>query len=178
VLAKELASKGHNVTFLSTDKPNGEIKNLHYIVLENSYDAMYTSDGQDESFDMMKSAKEFHDFKFLGAALLAKYGVESCRAVMKSTDGFKRILNYPPDFQFDLIIYDFTCGPCLAPLIHRFNKAPLVTVSPFLNPTYTDYIIGGHKYPAYVPHFIVNYVQKMNFIQRLHNFILYFIEKL
>jgi glucuronosyltransferase len=64
----------------------------------------------------------------------------------------------------------------LIPLVTRFNNPPLIALTAFVNPPYTTDYVGGHKYPAYIPHYNVNYGTNMNFFQRLHNTFLYFFD--
>lgn len=80
--------------------------------------------------------------------------------------------------KFDLVINDITCGPCLLPIIHKFYYPSLVGVTPFLNPTYTHYSVGGYKHPAYVPHWLLPYTSTMTFKQRIMNFLVFLIERL
>ncbi|CAH1728197.1 unnamed protein product [Chironomus riparius] len=87
-----------------------------------------------------------------------------------------KILSYSNDFKFDLVINDFTCGPCLLPIVHKFNYPPIIGVTPFLNPPYTHFTIGGHKYPAYIPHYLLNVQPPMTFLERCYNLIIYLIE--
>lgn len=172
-LAKGLAIEGHNVTFLSVDHPKVKDPNLHYIALEGVYEELYSEDSS-IAFDIMEFSRQS---KIEASRGLTTYGLISCEIILKAK-GLDVILNYPDDFKFDLIIYDFTCGPCLLPLIHKFNYPPLVAVSPFLIPPYTTNLIGGNKYPAYVPHYLINYPQIMSFRQRLFNFFIYTLEAL
>jgi hypothetical protein len=101
-----------------------------------------------------------------------------CRAISKSPKGLDVLLNYPNDFKFDLIIHDTTCGPCMLPIAQKFKFPSMVGVTPFLNPPSTINVVGGHKYPGYVPHFVNNNPQIMNFMQRIYNTYLYFVERL
>lgn len=174
-LAVGLASIGYNVTFVSVDKQKGEtLENLHYIVLENVYETLYGK----HQFDIFEMARENKEEKIKSATVSSDFAVLGCRAIMQSTEGFTKILSYPKNFKFDLIVNDFSSGPCLLPLAHKFNYPPIVGVSPFLHPTFTDKIVGGHKHPAYVPHFIIDFPQVMNFYQRLYNHLLYWIERM
>lgn len=165
VLVRGLAAKGYNITMVSVDDDKNPQPNIHYIFLEATYDTLYSN----SSVDLLQMADQ--------SGLEAIKGVyewceANCDGILKSK-GLDVILNYPDDFKFDAVIYDFTCGPCLLPLIHKFNYPPLVSVTAFNNPPYSHHLVGGHKYPASVPHFVSNYDQKMNFFQRAHNMLLY-----
>lgn len=174
-LAIELASKGYNVTFLSVHpQVEKNVENLHYIVFEDIYKILH----EIVQFDIMEMAKDNDRNRIKGSGAAADYGTLCCQAIMKTKNGINEILNYPKNFKFDLVINDFSGGSCLLPLIQKFNYPPIVGVSPFLNPHSKTFIVGGHNYPSYVPHFIINYPQVMNFYQRFYNHLLYWAEKL
>lgn len=172
VLAKELARNGYNVTFLSVDPPKGKIENLHYIVLEGASENFYG----DEKIDLIEYSKESTRNKFKAATVTTDYCAKTGSAIYNSRNGLEKILSYPNDFKFDLVVNDFTCGPILLPIIHKFNYPPIVGVTPFLNPPYTHFTIGGHKYPAYIPHYLMNFQPPMTFLERCYNLIIYVIE--
>jgi glucuronosyltransferase len=179
ILARELAGRGHNVTFLSVDKPIGKTDNLHYIVFEDAYEIFHKNNDDGEEFDIMKFSEMINNNKILyGTRALTEYAINVCDSIYKTPSGLNKILSYPADFKFDLVINDFTFGPCLLPIIHKFNYPSTIGVSAFLNPSYTDITIGGHKYPAYVPHFVANLPQLMTFTERVYNLLLYTFEKL
>jgi glucuronosyltransferase len=178
-LARGLASAGHNVTFLSTDPPKTATKNLHYIVIENGYeilDKLLNSDHDD--YDIIKHSQEINKNKFKAATFLVEYAIKSCEAMVSSPSGLDKLLAYPDDFKFDVVINDFTCGSCLLPFLQKFNYPSVIGVSAFLNPPFTDSIVGGHKYPAYVPHYLLNFPQIMSFYQRAYNLAIYTTENL
>lgn len=175
VLAMKLASIGYNVTFLTLEKPKVEMENLHYLVIEGAFQAFY----EVENFNLLAEAKINTENKIKSASsMMVDFVTKGCRAVMKGKHGIEKILSYPDNFKFDIVVNDFSAGPCLLPLIHKFKYPPVVGVSPFLIPSYTTYSIGGHKYPAYVPLYIIDLPQIMNFYQRFYNHLLYWIEKL
>lgn len=89
------------------------------------------------------------------------------------SNGFRTLLNYPNDFKFDLILYDFTTGQCLLPFLHKFNYPPLVAVTAFSHPSYLVDLVGGHHYYAYVPHNVFFFEKDMLFWQRFLNFAVY-----
>jgi glucuronosyltransferase len=169
VLIKGLAAKGYNITMVSVDNDENPSPNIHYIHMEEAYNTLYNSG---EAIDLMEySARplitgilNYNDFCFL-----------TCEGIMKSK-GLEKILSYPDVFKFDSVIYDFTCGPCLLPLLHKFNYPPLVSVTAFNNPPYTLQLTGGQKFPSIVPHFFVNYSNLMSLPQRLINHLMYFLD--
>ncbi|XP_058463673.1 UDP-glucosyltransferase 2-like [Malaya genurostris] len=166
VLMEALASKGFNLTIVSPDIETTIKPNLTYIHLEETYHTIHDGDGAIDFYEvaqenMIKSMFSFYD-----------YGFAMCRGVLKSK-GLDVILNYPNDFKFDLVLYDFTCGPCLMGLYHKFGQPPLIGVTAFNIPPYTVDLIGGHKYPAYIPYYTLTYDIDMNFFQRLKNVLIY-----
>lgn len=169
VLVRGLASKGHNITMVSVDDDQNPPANVHYIFLEAVYSTLYNG----------SSAVDLLEMSELGllSAIFSNYDwCRLCCDGIVNSKGLDSILNYPNDFRFDAVIYDFTAGPCLLPLIHKFGYPPLISVSAFSHPIYTSHLIGGQKYPAYVPHFITSYTQYMTFPQRAFNFLLYAVD--
>lgn len=154
---------------VSVDDDKNPPPNIHYIFMEAVYDTLY---GDNNSVDLLEMADE--------SPIEAIYGILgfceiNCEGILNSK-GLDIILNYPSDFKFDVVIYDFTCGPCLLPLIHKFNYPPLISVTAFSNPSYTLYLTGGQKFPAIVPHYAINYPQLMSLPQRAFNSLLYLVE--
>lgn len=166
VLLRGLAKKGYNVTMVSVDDDKSPPPNIHYIFIEGTYEAIYN--GQ-HSVDLLEMADQKTLVKIAG---FFDWCFACCDGILNSK-GLDIILNYPNDFKFDAVIYDFTCGGCLLPLLHKFNYPPLIAVTAFSNPPYTHHLTGGNKYPAFVPHYAINYPQLMNFPQRFFNTILY-----
>lgn len=171
VLIRGLAEKGHNITMVSVDKDENPPANVHYIHLEKTYSSMYEGS---EGVSLLEMA----DQQFVHALVgVFEWCDLCCVGVMKSK-GLDLILNYPDNFKFDLVIYDFTCGPCLLPLLHKFNYPPLVSVTAFSNPPYTHHLTGGQKFPGIVPHYVIDYPQVMSFSQRIFNTLLYAVDTL
>lgn len=94
------------------------------------------------------------------------------------TNGFRALLNYPNDFKFDLVVHDFTVGPCLLPFLHKFNYPPMLAVTAYGHPPFLNDLIGGHHYYAYVPHMSLDVDHKMTFAQRFLNFLIHIEEYL
>lgn len=150
-----LLEKGHNLTVVTTFMKNNPAQNLQFIYLEKAYDYLKTMDLSDMSNDNV----------FTGLIAGYKYNVIvtdgekvswSIKFVLKiyflgilESDGLEKILDYPDDHKFDLVINDFIGGPALLPLLHKFNYPPLVQVAAFDNHPSKMSHIGGHHYPAY-----------------------------
>lgn len=92
------------------------------------------------------------------------------------TKGFDTLMQYPDNFHFDVVLYDFTAGGCLLPFLHKFNNPPLISMTAYGNPSLSTSIIGGHQYYSYVPHYYLHYDKDMNIFQRIYNFAVHIIE--
>lgn len=172
VLIRGLAEKGYNITMVSVDNDKNPHPNIHYIFMEETYSTIYGNDGG--GFDML----EFAETKPIrGVIEVNNWCDMACDGVLKSK-GLEQIINYPDEFKFDVVLYDVTCGPCMLPLMHKFNYPPLIAVTAFNNPPYTPQLVGGQKYPATVPHYYTDYSCHMSFAQRLMNHLLYFLDNL
>uniref|UniRef100_A0A182MA50 UDP-glycosyltransferases domain-containing protein n=1 Tax=Anopheles culicifacies TaxID=139723 RepID=A0A182MA50_9DIPT len=169
VLVDALAAQGHNLTVVSPDIERKPKPNVTYIHLEKTYDTIHEGATAIDFYEMgqaglVESMKIFYD-----------YAISMCIGIMDS-DGYQTILNYPRDYKFDLVLYDFTCGPCLLAVYHRFGQPPMVGVTGFNTPPYTTDLIGGHKYYAYVPYYTLDYDSNMNFFQRFYNAVIHWID--
>lgn len=164
-LMHELANKGHNLTILSADIELKEKlpRNVHYIHLEKSYDSLK----QGLDIDAIIGAMGLN-----AVPQLYNWGLLSAVGTVES-DGWKTLMNYPNDFKFDLVIYDFTLGHLVLGFVHKFNYPPLVGITAFLNNPLTIDLIGHPLFPAYVPHWSTVYDINMNFFQRIHNTVIY-----
>ncbi|XP_070502390.1 UDP-glucosyltransferase 2-like [Chironomus tepperi] len=173
-LARALSARGHNVTFVSADITKNPTENLHYIYLEKQYEIM---DEGFEGMDLLTWYKEILKMgKYENALMMNTFGAQMCGDVIKN-QGFRDIMNYPNDFTFDLMIYDYTASPCTLGLLHKFNYPPLIGVTGFCNPPYTADIMGGERLGLTVkPHYASTYDKNMNIFERLDNGFLNFFE--
>jgi glucuronosyltransferase len=74
--------------------------------------------------------------------------ISKIQGIIKS-EGVQTILEYPDEFKFDLVIYDFIGGPILLPLIQKFNYPPMIGVAAFDNCPFRSNLVGGYQYAAY-----------------------------
>ena len=106
------------------------------------------------------------------------FGSFMCEGIGLSK-GINVIKDYPKDFKFELVLHDFTCGPCLLGLLPKFNYPPVVGISAFNNPSYTVDIVGGDKLGLTVkPFYLLNYDINMNILERIHNGFINFLDSL
>ncbi|KAG5685003.1 hypothetical protein PVAND_014206 [Polypedilum vanderplanki] len=172
-LARALAERGHNVTFVSADLDKNPPKNLHYIHLEKQYEAFVEESTGNNASETVDYTELVGLNPWITIMMFNGYGFDVCSSLAKSK-GFWRILNYPDDFKFDLMVYDYTFGPCSLGLLKKFNYPPLIGITAFCNPPTTADIIGGDKLGLTVkPHYTLDYdVKDMNIYQRIFNGIL------
>jgi glucuronosyltransferase len=168
-LMEAVAQNGkNNLTIVSCDVERQAPPNMHYIHLETIYSYIYNDSS--EPFDLIAMAK--------GGAIAElvdyyKFGLLSTEGMFKS-NGLAQILRYPKSFKFDLVLHDFTMGPGLLGILNHFDhQPPVVSVTGFSIPPFTSAVIGGHKYPAYIPYYSLTFTTSMNFWQRCQNLFMY-----
>lgn len=154
------------MTVLSADIDKEYTPGLHYIWAEKVYSHLYNGS---EAINIMDMAGEN---AYSAISTFYNWVEASCQGYYKSK-GFQTLLDYPDDFKFDFVIIDFTTEPCLLGFLKKFNYPPTIGVSAFSVPHYTYNFIGGHRQLSYVPHFDAEYENKMDFVERVNNFILY-----
>lgn len=107
------------------------------------------------------------------------FGTFMCGGVGLSEKGMNVMKSYPKNFKFDLVLHDFTCGPCLLGLLPQFNYPPLIGISAFNNPSYTVDIVGGDKLGLTVkPFYLLNYDINMSISERIWNGFINFLDSL
>lgn len=92
-LTIELASKGYNITSLSSDVDSTKTENLHYLYMNGVYDEIYNSSAEESDLLAMGSNGRYqmislvNDFFYLG-----------CKGAIKSR-GYHQLLQYPDNFK-------------------------------------------------------------------------------
>ncbi|KAJ4431914.1 hypothetical protein ANN_20520 [Periplaneta americana] len=154
-----LANRGHQMTVVSPDASKDNVPNLTNIKLEGVYDTM----------------RDDFDFENLGdttasgiITVLFEWADFVCQKEFKS-DGAKKLLNYPSNDQFDLIIVEAGWAECFYGFIHKFGSPPVVATSPYGLTPWMDAAFGAPDNPSYMPVSILSYTSSMTFTQKLYN---------
>ncbi|KAK4883896.1 hypothetical protein RN001_000167 [Aquatica leii] len=163
VLALELVATGHNVTMLTHDYEKKDVlTNYTVITIEDFYEHtskhFYIEDVILKG-NTIQNILDLHDY----AKLTCDYDFQSA--------GFQKLLNYPQDFKFDLIIFDITGPICLYGFISRFHNPPVIAITAFTLSPHLSYLFTNPLYTSYMPHFATTYSNKMTFLERTLNFI-------
>lgn len=168
-LYSTLSTIGYNVTTLSiqTDNPaNQKFPNLHYIQLENVYETLATT----QNYDLIEFAK--HSTYTSITHINGVFGTSD--GITMQTKGLQSLLNYPRDFKFDLVLYDYTGIPgLLSVVMDRFGYPPLVGLTAFTNPPNTNSLVGGAPSASLVPYYNTELPQVMSFWERSKNLFFY-----
>jgi len=172
VLINALAAKGHNITLITADlpkKPKDFHKNVRYVHLENIYDTLRATAGT--------AIKDFINVSPLEmVSVYIYYSVGNCQGSVTSK-GFKEFMEKYKNEKYDLVLHDYTFGPCLLALLHVYNYPPLVSVSSFPYQPIANKFNGGHYYPSYITYHSSVLDPKNSFIDRMYNHILYIAEE-
>ncbi|XP_055373696.1 UDP-glucosyltransferase 2-like, partial [Condylostylus longicornis] len=170
VLVKGLAERGHNLTIIISDLPkdsNEIINNVTYFTVEEVYSGINEIVQIKDFFNLpaYKNPIEFH-----------AYCIKNCEATLNSKEFNKFISTYDRSFKFDLVLYDFVCGPCLLGLLEYFNYPPLIAISPFPVLSFGNRFNGNHNYAGYISYFGASLNPVHNIFDRFYNNFLYLFE--
>lgn len=162
-LSFALGNHGYNVTVLSATTAKSPPKNVHYLGMPELWEWMHAD--MDIEFIEMGSMNPFVKI----AAFLPMYSEQD--QVVLNTAAFTTLTNYPKDFKFDLMIYDYLSAYALVSLKEVFNNPPLVAVSPYPDIAITNLLTRGPDYFSFVPHMLKDEVED-SFWGRLENFLI------
>lgn len=92
-LTIELASKGYNITSLSSDVDAIKTENLHYLYMNGVYDAMYNGTAEESDLIAMGDKSPYQM-----VSLVSDFFYSACKGTIKSR-GYQQLLEYPDDFK-------------------------------------------------------------------------------
>ncbi|KAF4519858.1 UDP-glycosyltransferase-15 [Ephemera danica] len=162
VLMKELASRGHHVTFVSPIAPqlappsNSSSGSFNHIFLEGSEELL---SGMDQIIGPDRSPLK----ETIGLWHVAP---KLCEKQLASKE--LQPLLRDKSIEFDLVIVEVFFFDCMIPFARHFN-APLVGFVSFWTPPWGHAMVANPYNLAISPNFFLPYVDKMNYFERLHN---------
>uniref|UniRef100_A0A1B0D9R0 Uncharacterized protein n=1 Tax=Phlebotomus papatasi TaxID=29031 RepID=A0A1B0D9R0_PHLPP len=169
-LSQALAARGHNVTSITSDLDDYKTPNLTYLYLDKLKE--YLESPAFQEIDML----EYGTMNpWLSALFMPWYIVDFLDSEILST-GFRQLLDYPDDFEFDLVLYDYLLGPALLPFVHKFKNPPLVGLTAFYSPSTTANFVGSVFNPAFVPYGYIDTFTVTSFWSRLNNYLLHVVD--
>lgn len=167
VLSTELVRQGHNVTSLSCDVETTTPRNLTYLHLDQVYATLFADYSANGPVDVFEYASIGSWTKLLISRFWA---MNKFRGTLKS-QGFQRLLDYPDDFPFELIIFDTIASPAMMVFIDKFANVPVISVTPFPLIYPKNHISGAPYSPSFIPNQNLDKLEN-TFMGRLNNFLL------
>lgn len=162
-LTRSIAADGYNVTTLTCGELKNPPENVKQFPLENFFQV----EGEEEM--------NFFELTELGPwgtfAMLTAFLVDGEQMAIKSK-ALKEVMNYPKEFKFDLIVYDYLGPAALLVLADRFPEARLIGVCAYPAIEYSDKYSKGPRFASFVPNIYMEEV-KETFLGRLESFLLY-----
>ncbi|GAB0089114.1 hypothetical protein DMENIID0001_036040 [Sergentomyia squamirostris] len=167
-LSQALAARGHNITSISADLDPYKTPNVTHLYLDKFKE--YMEGEKIQEIDMVKYGRMN---PWLMMLFMPFYMVDYLDDLSESL-GYKKLLEYPDDFKFDMVLYDFLFGPSLLPFVHKFKNPPLVGLTAFYSTSYTAPFIGSVFHPSFVPYGFIDTFTVSSFWSRLNNYLIYF----
>ncbi|KAJ3642467.1 hypothetical protein Zmor_025253 [Zophobas morio] len=156
-LVKEMAKKGHEVTFITPYASTTQVKNINQIPLEGlqkifSHETARVSISTAEDGTPMQKAMEINQMNYMLTEFLLSH--DKVQNLLKSQQ------------HFDVVILYYYFNDALLALAHHF-KAPVVLFASM--PLYvSESFLLSHPAPSsYVPNIILKHTGHMDFWQRL-----------
>ncbi|CAH0564766.1 unnamed protein product [Brassicogethes aeneus] len=156
-LMKELAEKGHEVTFITPHRHKEDIKNLKVVSVEEIVEEF--ADHKKELFQMHYMSFHYHT-KFvlnLGLDFTKKiFGIKPVVELIRSQE------------KFDVIIVENFMIYAFIGLGHHF-KAPVILLTPGPTTYLCNFFVGNPTPSAYIPNIASRLSSDMSLIERIKN---------
>ncbi|XP_035904181.1 UDP-glycosyltransferase UGT5-like [Anopheles stephensi] len=168
---ERLYENGHNLTILSFEK-EPSVPGKTFLVMDKFYEKLMAAftDGSTTDYSSYENA-------FANIMNVYQYYTVSS-GILEDEPAIKQLLDYPRTFRFDLVIHDFTMGQFLLGFLEHFNHPPLVSISPYNIPSYTQYLADIPLYTTYLPHPASSFNSQMSFMERVRNTLYWWFEML
>lgn len=167
--AYALADHGYNVTMLSCKIVEKPSENLHPYHLNNFYDLPVDESGQEMNYLDLVEMGAWENLYFF------QFFLSAFEEMAMEARGFKEVMEFPTDFHFDLIIYDFIGPLVFHMLADRFPEAKLIAASAYPGVEYSNRLSKAPNFASFVPNLYLNDVPE-TFTERLESFLIYMAE--
>ncbi|XP_023025419.2 UDP-glucosyltransferase 2 [Leptinotarsa decemlineata] len=156
-LMKELADKGHEVTFINSFPQKVPIRNLRDISVEEMKKPVAGYIAKLRAFGQFSPWKQLEFMLSLG---------RTYTEVVLKNENVQNLLN--SNETFDLVIVEHFWNEAMAIFAHRF-ECPLVYMAPGPTSVFNSHLLANPSFPSYIPNFLTAYSSRMNFWERLRN---------
>ncbi|XP_011707628.1 PREDICTED: UDP-glucuronosyltransferase 1-9-like [Wasmannia auropunctata] len=160
-LMKELARRGHQVDVITHFPLEKPIPNYRDISLKGSMPQVHNN----------MSASDLQGLATPSIAMLVGMAGDSICNLLNHPKMQELIKNPPQDPPYDLVIQELFAAPCYL-AFGRYLKVPTVATVASVFHDWLNEVSGNPMNPAYIPSMFSSYGQRMNFKERLTNFLL------
>ena len=157
-VVKELASRGHNVTYWNGLKPV-----INEAELNSNLRQLY-SESTEELVGLNIAIKD-HGYHFHHLFISYQRGIKICKTVYNEPI-FHQLMT--TDERFDVVIVEGFLNECVLPLVYKL-KAPLIYLNAVAPMPWLLEAIGSPLALGHFPNPLLGFNDRMNFWQRAHN---------
>ncbi|KAG5673616.1 hypothetical protein PVAND_003645 [Polypedilum vanderplanki] len=156
-IVKSLLDVGHNVTAISTLKPDKQIENYQIISIP---------DVMEEFKEQEPNPFEFiHMPIIMSMLMMPKFGIDMVNSVMKSEELHMFLKS---NDKFDICIMELFGDEALLGIPEKFDCILLLYMT-FDSFVWSDNIVGNQSPGSYVPNPYLHYTDKMTYMERVWN---------
>ena len=156
LLLRELANRGHEVTVLSPVPSKSNRTNPREI-LTLDIDAF------------MATGPDMYDLKMKGETMNPFTMIDTFSDLCRKSYALPQVQELLKE-KFDLVLHEPFMNECMAGYLYKLNTS-LILLSPFTVSSDLIRLLGGPAPPSFVPNLFSSFESKMNFYERLLNFI-------
>ncbi|XP_063702026.1 UDP-glycosyltransferase UGT5-like [Culicoides brevitarsis] len=157
-IMRELAEKGHEVTVLTPFILNKGVPNLTEVLVDGIIEKSSIITDHLLEFDSTSMFGRLRNLYFFGL-MMTNHTMDHPKV--------KQFLK--SDAKFDVIVLEIFVNDAMLGFGSHF-KAPVVGISTFGANNWVNEMVGTPSPLSYNPHFNLEYMERMTFMQRVHNF--------
>ncbi|KAK9731815.1 UDP-glucoronosyl and UDP-glucosyl transferase [Popillia japonica] len=163
----ELAKKGHNITMISHFPQKKLVPGYYDISLAGTTKILVNV----LPFGIMGNSKLSRIFHVFDLAILTNHVCESGLNSQPIQDFIRR------NEKYDVVITEFFTTNCFVGLMHVTGGSLIGLTSGGMIPWISDFL-GTPDHPSYIPSLFIGHSDKMNFIDKIENTLIYLVSKI